>query len=478
MIAIVLGLYVAAVLVVGFVANRQSKDTPEAYFLAGRSLGTVVLFMALFGTNATAFVLVGIPGKAYHGGIETFGLNASLCALGIPLVFWAIGSPARKMAARLDAITPAEVFTKRFDAPRLGYFLVGLFVLYTLPYMVTAVKGAAITLDGVTQGAVPQWLGGLGVTIVALSYTLLGGMRATAWTNVLQGSLFLLFMVVAFFVMSSSMGGLEAAMQKVIDHDPQLLVKPKGGALFTPQGWSSWAMVISLTVIAFPHMLVRLMSGASDNALRHVSRLYPIAMVLLWLPAVMIGVWGAAAFPGLEGKASDRIFALMATNYLPEWLAALGFVAVVAAVMSTLDAQLLTLSSMLTRDVLKRFRPIKEVQTGKVFCVLIAFAVYGLAQVWGASVFEIASIAFSGYVTLVPALFMTVRWKGFTAAGAWTSILVGNLILLLGIKGLIPLGGFLPIFWGVVLGSIAGVVVSRRSTSVAPERIARAFGVK
>ena len=153
MIALVLSLYVLAVLGVGVFANRAAGSSPESYFLAGRSLGTVVLFMALFGTNATAFVLVGIPGKAYHGGIETFGLNAPMCTLGIPLLFWLIGSPARKMGARLQAITPVEIFVKRFDAPRLGYIFVAFFVLYTLPYMVTAVKGAAITLDGVTDGA-------------------------------------------------------------------------------------------------------------------------------------------------------------------------------------------------------------------------------------------------------------------------------------------------------------------------------------
>jgi len=286
----------------------------------------------------------------------------------------------------------------------------------------------------------------------------------------------LVFMVTAFFVMSSSLGGLDAAMQKVVAHNPELLVKPKSGGLFTVQGWSSWTIVIALTVVGFPHMLVRLMAGASEDALRHVSRIYPIAMLLLWMPAVLIGVWGAAAFPGLEGKASDRIFALMASNHMPEWLAALGFVAVVAAVMSTLDAQLLTLSSMLSRDVLKHFRPHDEVRMGRIFCLIIAAIVYVLAQLWGASVFEIASLAFSGYVTLVPALFFVVRWKRFTASGALASVLVGNLIFAAGVKGLIPLGGFMPVFWGVLGGIITAVAVSYASSPAKTEHTQQAFG--
>ena len=87
--------YVILVVVVGALARRRSARSPEEYFLAGRSLSTVALFMALFGTNCTAFVLVGVPGQAYHDGIGVFGLNAPIVALGIPLSFWAIGVPGR-----------------------------------------------------------------------------------------------------------------------------------------------------------------------------------------------------------------------------------------------------------------------------------------------------------------------------------------------------------------------------------------------
>ena len=98
MIAAVLCGYVALVLIVGVLANRTGggdAGSPEDDFLAGRGLGAVVLFMAQFGTNAPAVVLVGIPGKTYHGGIATFGLNAPVVALGVPLTFWLVGSPAR-----------------------------------------------------------------------------------------------------------------------------------------------------------------------------------------------------------------------------------------------------------------------------------------------------------------------------------------------------------------------------------------------
>jgi len=348
-----------------------------------------------------------------------------------------------------------------------------------VPYMVTAVKGAAVTLTGATEGAIPAWAGGLFVLVVALVYTTLGGMRATAWTNVLQGSLFLVFMVLAFFLMARSLGGFEAATETVRAHDASLLEVGEG-RLYTPGGWTSWSLSISLTVIGFPHMLVRLMAGRDDDALKGVSRLYPFALILLWVPAVMIGVWGAASFPGLEGRASDKIFSLMSAAHLPAWLAGGGFLAVLAAVMSTLDAQILTLSSMLVRDVLDPLRGeadgARDVRAGRWFGLAVAAAVYVLSLTWGSSVFEIAGFAFAGYVTLTPTLFLGVRWRRFSAAGALASLVGGNATLVLMTTKVLPSFGFLPVFWAFFVGLLLGVGVSLATSPPDEATVAEAFG--
>lgn len=474
--------YVAVVLVVGALATRRSARSPEEYFLAGRGLGTLVLFMALFGTNCTAFVLVGVPGQAYHDGVGVFGVNAPIVALGIPLTFWAIGAPARRMAHRLSALTPAELYARRFDSRALGALLFAVFTLYTLPYMVTAVDGAAKTLAKVTSGAVPEIPGGLGVLVIALIYTSLGGMRATAWTNVVQGLLFMIFMVAAFVLIPRSMGGFAPAMERVRTHDPDLFVL-SGKGLFEPRAWTSWGLAISLTVIAFPHMLVRLFTARSETALKRVCRLYPLALIVLWLPAVLIGVWGAAEFPGLVGRESDAIFSLMVVEHLPSGLAALGFLAVLAAVMSTLDAQLLTLGSMLSRDVMQT-APERGVQVGRIFAGVVALVVFLLWRVAGHSIFSVASVAFSGYVTLAPTLFFGVRWRRFTARGAVASIVLGNLTYFACLAAGGGMGaamrpswlGFLPVFWGLLVAIAAGVVVSLIDRPAPEEATRAAFG--
>lgn len=480
---VALAVYVVAVLAVGALATRRSSQSAREYFLAGGSLGTVVLFMALFGTNTTPFVLIGIPGIAYHQGVGIFGVNAPIVALGIPLTFWAIGSPARRMGARLGAMTPAELFSRRFESRALGLILFAFFSLYTLPYMVTAVVGAAKTLEVVTEGAIPSIAGGVGVLLVALVYTSFGGMRATAWTNVLQGTLFLGFMVAVFFLVPRAMGGLEAASARVRETEPKLLELGSGG-IFEPRAFASWGLAISLTVIAFPHMLVRLMAADSERSLKNICRGYPIALALLWVPAVMLGVWGAALVPGLVGKESDKIFAEVITQTMPPWLSAIGFLAVIAAVMSTLDAQILTLGSMVTRDVLKTAEgnEKRDVAITRASGVVIALLVFAWWQLGGASIFDIAAIAFSGYVTLAPTLFFGVRWRRFTTAGAVSSILVGN-----GVYALALLAtdwnarapswlGFLPVFWALLGAIAAGLVVSLATTPQSASSLTRAFG--
>ena len=472
------GVYFAVVLVLGALATRRASRSPEEYFLAGRGLGTVVLFMALFGTNCTSFVLVGIPGQAFQHGIGVFGLNAAVVALGIPLTFWAIGSPARSMARRLGALTPAELYARRFGTRWVGLALFLFFTAYTIPYMVQSVVGAGVTVAQATGDRVGVEVAGLAVVAIALVYTSLGGMRATAWTNVFQGALFLTFMLAAFFLMSRSLGGLEAAMDGVEARDPALLERGHGW-LFTPRKWASWGMVISLTVIGFPHMFARLMAAQDDRALRRVCRLYPLALALLWVPAVLIGVWGAGAFPDLAASDADRVFQRMASEHMPAWIGPLGFLAVLAAVMSTLDAQLLTLSSMLVRDALPEGARGQRAQVlaARLFALGLAAVVYVLALVWETeSVFAISRKAFEGYTTLVPVLWLGVRWRRFTAAGALASLVAGTVTLALGWAEVLPTAGFLPVFWAFLAALATGVGVSLVTPPADRGVVDRAFG--
>jgi SSS family solute:Na+ symporter len=484
--------YLVAILAVGWAAWRRTDAAAEDYLLAGRSVKALVLFMALFGTNITPFVLMGIPGMAYHDGLAVFGLNAAIVVLGLPLTFRFIGLPAWAAARRIGALTPAELFARRLGSPAVGHVLFAAFFVYTLPYIVTAVLGVARAVEVFTAGAVPFAVGSGLVLAVTLAYTAVGGMRATMWTNVLQGFTFMAFLLAAFLVIGHDLGGVGSAMERVAREAPQLL-EPGNRPSFATGAWGSWALAISFTVIAFPHMLVRIFSARDAGTLRDVCRVYPLAMFLLWTPVVVLGVWGAVEHPGLVGRASDGIFPILVREHLGPVLQGLALASILAAAMSTLDAQLLTLSSMLVRDVLRHWTPLagaaaltgrgtlqedvrREVRWTRGFLVLVTAAAWGGAQVVPTSIFGLASYAFSGYVMLVPTLFLALHWRRFTAAGAIASIVAGNLALVLAFAAPSPVLGLLPVAWGLAAAVLAAVGVSFASRPPSPAVIEQVLG--
>jgi solute:Na+ symporter, SSS family len=459
---LVIVVYFVIVLIIGALAYRKTASTAEDYFLGNRAAKSVVLFMALFGTNVTPFVLMGIPGMAYHHGIAVFGLNAAIIVLGIPLTFWVIGYPAWAIAKRLKVITPVELYAQRFDSRWFGWLLFAVFFIYTIPYMVTSVAGVGIAFDVLSEGAIGFEAAAAGILVITLVYTSLGGMKATMWTNVFQGAVFLGFSLLAFVLIADELGGLPEIMARVQAESPQLLERPTHGP-FAPGAWASWALAISLTVIAFPHMLVRVFAANDAEALKNACRYYPLAMVLLWIPAVLFGMWGTLEHPGLDGRASDAVFPLLVLDHLGPTLQGVALAGILAAVMSTLDAQMLTLSSMLTRDVLPpSIGERHPVRLGRVFLVLLAGLTWWIVIRQPASIFTLASASFSGYVTVVPTLLLGLHWRRFTVWGATASLLLGNVVLVLSFAGVIPQLGLLPVAWGLgaaivgaVLGSLA-----------------------
>ena len=469
-IASVVALYFSVVAAIAWAASRKGTQDAEDYFLGGRSARTLVLFMALLGTNVTPFVLMGIPGLAYHHGVGVFGLNAAIVALGIPLTFWAIGYPAWRAARATGSVTPAELYATRLRSPALGIVLFVAFVVYTLPYLVSSVLGVGVAVSVLTADAISLEAAAMGLLAVTVIYTATGGMRATMWTNVFQGTVFVGFVLVAFVGVANHLGGFEAITARVQAEAPALLAKGER-PMFAPGAWVSWGLAISLTVIAFPHMLVRIFAARDVAALRNTCRLYPGALVLLWLPVVLLGVWGAVAVPGLEGRASDGIFVRLVQDAFGPWLEGLCLAGVLAAVMSTVDAQFLTLSSMLSRDVLHRLRPdltaAQQVRAGRIFVVAVAAATAALVIAKPASIFSIASFSFSGYVMLVPTLYFGLRSRWFTAVGAITSIVLGNAVLLLTWGLPTPWLGVLPVGWGLA-AAVGGAWIGSRFGHPAP----------
>ena len=422
----VVAVYLLTLVVIGAASARLAQRTSEDFFIAARSLGPVLLLTSLLGAHMTAFSLLGASAESYQRGIGVFALMASSSALVAPLVFLYLGTRVWALARRHGFLTQVEYFRERWGSEALAHLLFAALLVLLVPYLLLGVKGGGLTLAEVSDGALPEWLASLITAGVVLGYVALGGMRGTAWVNAFQTVLFVALGAVLFGVIVGDLGGLPAVFARLAVDRPALLVR---GDLIRPLELLSYA-AIPLSVAMFPHMFLTWLTAKSGAAFRLSVVAYPLCVAAIWLPSVLLGVMAAVDLPGLSGPATSSVLMRMLRAHAPGVLGSVLAGGVFAAVMASIDSQVLALSTMFTRDVvgrwrLRRGRPFAErsqVVVGRLFVAIVLVAAWGLSLVADRSLFRIGVWAFTGFAGLLPLLLAALFWRRSTAAGGIASI--------------------------------------------------------
>ena len=425
MTLVVLGLYLLAVLAIGGLSHRLFRGTGEDYFVATRSIGPFLLLMSLFGTHMTSFSLLGASAEAYRSGIGVFALMASSSALVAPAVFYFVGVRLWALGKRHGYLTQVEYFRERYQSEALGLVLFAVLVLLLIPYLLIGVMGGGVALTQITAGAVPRWVGGLVITVVVLTYVTWGGLRGTAWANTFQTLVFMVLGLITLGVIVHQLGGWPAAMERLAAERPELLVR---GAGISPLRMLSYSL-IPLSVGMFPHIFLHWLSARRADSFRLPMVAYPLCVAAVWLPSVLVGVLGAREIPGLNAGAANGILVAMIARHAPDVLGGLLTAGVFAAIMSSLDSQVLALSTIFTRDIVARFRRGKtwsegqQVLTGRLFVVAVLAVTYLLSLVATPSIFKLGEWAFTGFAALFPLVVAALFWRRSTRQGALAAVL-------------------------------------------------------
>ncbi len=530
--------YLAIVVYIGVFAFRRAhgKEEVEDYFLASRSLGPFVFLMSLFGTNMTAFAILGSSGHAFANGIVTFGLMASASALVIPLTLFLVGTRVWALGKRYGFITPVQLFRDRWETSHVGTVIFAVQAVLLVPYVIIGVMGGGTTLEAISGGRVPYWLGGALVALVVMSYVFFGGMRGTAWVNTFQTTLFLVFGAIALAVIGWGMGGFSRAAEEIAASPQSFLLTRER---FSPLYFFSYTF-IPLSSIAFPHITIFCLTARRMAQFRKTVILYPLCIAAIWLPCVFLGVMAnratdvpkvqeklearrtlaaeAARLPpeardALRAKAAgDDVLVQLLNHYAPFWLAGILGAGIMAAVMAT-DSQILALSTMFTEDVFahyegkERFGEAAQVHTGRAFVIGLTVVAYVIALRLPESIFSVAiQYAFTGFAALSPLLVAALFWRGSTKWGALASTLwVAGGVLGIGLinasvpapppgqatavwtlmgqaalertAGGLLVFGFLPVVPMVLISALLMLVVSALTPKPSAETIARYFPV-
>ncbi|MHC3438221.1 sodium:solute symporter family protein [Natrialbaceae archaeon A-gly3] len=419
--------YLLIVIGVGHMAARVTSGSREDFLMASRSFGLVVLFFALFATNMTAVTMIGAPGLAYGTGASAYGFFVALFAFLFPVFLFTCGYRIWLTGKEFGHITPGQIVNHRWEAKYLGAVLMVMFTFWTIPYILVGVQGSGIVFESLTDGLIPYWLGALIIIVVVGLYVYSGGMRGTGWTNTFQGAVFMVILLGFFVAIPLRLGGFESATFAVAELNDGTFLNRAGVPVYEPRIWFSQGIIISLGAFMFPHLVIRYMTARSVLTLRQTAVVYPAAVIVVWIPAVLIGFWGIAQLPDLANP--DFVLPEMVFELLPTWVIGIALAGILAALMSSIDAQVLTLSTFFTEDVLEEFSAglteRKSVIYTRLFLVVVFLLAYIGALLTDEAVIDTATFAFAGYGLMFVPFTAAFYWRESTKESVYFGLIYG-----------------------------------------------------
>lgn len=288
-IAITFVAYSALMLFIGFYFYRKNNTT-EDYFLGGRSLGPVVSALSAGASDMSGWLLMGLPGALYVG-----GLVESYIAIGLSvgaLLNWSFVAKRLRIYTSLiaDSITIPDYFETRFDDDKhILRIVCAIVILVFFTFYVSAGLVGGAKLFESTFGIDYAYALTAG-TLIIVAYTFLGGYKAVCWTDMIQGLLMMSALIIVPVVMLGELGGYDEAVKIVAE------IKPK--ALSMGEGVSALAIISALAwglgYFGQPHILVRFMSIRSTKDIPAATIVGISWMVISLIGACLIGILGIA----------------------------------------------------------------------------------------------------------------------------------------------------------------------------------------
>lgn len=462
--------YMLLLFAIGWAAYRRTSDLGD-FILGGRRLGSWTAALSACASDMSGWLLLGLPGFAYLSGMESIWLAAGLLA-GTWLNWRTMAAPLRSYSEIAgNSLTIPAFLSQRFrdDSGLIqavsASFILLFFIFYTSSGLVAGGKlfQSVFGLDYV-------WAVVVGTGAIIL-YTAVGGFLAVSWTDLMQGLLMLAALIAVPVMAINELGGIEMTFNLVKQSNPDLvdaMTSNEGVSLslisvFSLLGWG-------LGYFGQPHILARFKGIESVAAIpkaRHIA----ISWTFLTLTgACLVGIAGIAYLDSpLPGADSEKVFIQLVGLLFHPVIAGICLAAILAAIMSTADSQLLVATSAFTADLykgtLRRTATTRELMwVGRVTVILIAIIAFLLALDPDSKVLDLVAYAWAGFgAALGPTLLFSLYWKRMNRAGALAGILAGGITVVIWKQlsgGIFELYEIIP---GFILSSLAIVLFSLMS---------------
>ncbi len=407
--------YLLVIAAIGAYALKSTRSVGD-YVIGGRRLSAPVAALSAGASDMSGWLLLGLPGAVF-----VLGLGEAWIVVGLVAGAWTcwrtVAPRLRTFTEALDgAVTLPQFFARRVAArTRLPsivatLLVLGFFAVYTAASFVAGAKLFEETLG--LDYALALWIG----VAVVLAYTVLGGFLAVSWTDFFQALLMMTALVVvaalAFASLPAAADGMEARSIGVL----------------TLIGALAWG----LGYFGQPHVLARFMAIESAAAAPRARRINLAWMSIAGAAAVAVGLGGSRYFGG-ELADPETVFIALAGELLPTWIAGVVVAGILAAVMSTVDSQLLVAATALVEDVARPLVPAlterRALALSRATVALIAVAAGTLAMDPESQVLGLVAYAWAGLgASFGPAVLACLFWPRTTETGLVCGMLAGALV--------------------------------------------------
>lgn len=425
--------YFAAMLAIGFYAYKKT-DSHEDYMLAGRDLPPWVAALSAGASDMSGWIMMGLPGAIFAAGLIEAWIAIGL-TIGAYLNWRLVAPRLRAYTERShNSITIPSFFENRLkDKTRILRVASGIIILVFFTFYVASMMVAGGVFFQESFGST-YLFGMILVAGVTLAYTLFGGFLGASLTDVVQGMMMMLALIILPVMAVVAIGGIGPTMDELHSVAPDHLSLLSGAtltggtvvAIISALGWG-------LGYFGQPHIIVRFMAMKNPAAAKSARRIGMSWMVLSLAGAVVGGLVGLAYFTYHDTPLADpeTVMLVLAQTLFHPLVAGLVLAAVLAAIMSTVSSQLIVCSSALVEDLFMVFAKKKPsakflVMMGRI-CVLVVAAVgVVLALDPQGTILQLVGFAWAGFgAAFGPTILLSLFWRRLTNWGALAGMVVG-----------------------------------------------------
>ena len=424
--------YLILMVIIGILFCKKTK-TISGYLLGGRGIGSWVTALSAQASDMSGWLLMGLPGAIYLGGMGDAWVAIGL-AIGTFLNWIIVAPRLRLYTEKTESLTLSSYFSERFKDPSGMLRVVSsmIILLFFTIYAASGLVAAGKLFESMLK--MPYEVAVITGAVVVLAYTLIGGYLAVCWTDLVQGALMFCAIIIVPVIAFHAGGGIEPVAHACAS---------KGLSLFPGEGSKlTWLAIISCAVWGLgyfgqPHILSRFMSIKDVKLFPRTTTIAMIWVIISLCGAVAVALTAMPIYKGLPAGEAEKIFIKLIADFFNPWIGGVLLAAIMAAIMSTIDSQLLVTTSALTEDfyrrVIRRNASVKEaVWVSRGFVVVITIIATIFALFPSDTIFNIVKFAWGGFgAAFGPVVIMSLYSKRTTWISALAGMVAGTVVMLI-----------------------------------------------